>query len=231
MSRKKIILLVLSFLVVLILGAYLYAKQYVNLAWEKSEIDLTTIDLPLGFKINIFAENVKNARSITRSPEGTIFVGTKGEGNVYALRDEDGDNKAEKKWVIASGLSMPNGVAVKDGDLYVAEHNRILRYDNIETQLANPPEPVVINKDYPSETHHGWKFIDFGPDGKLYVPVGAPCNSCESEDIFNTITRINPDGSDLEIVHRGIRNTVGFTWHPTTKEIWFTDNGRDLMGK
>ena len=231
MSRKKIILIILLSLATLIGGAYFYLKQQVNLAWEKSEVDLAKIKLPDGFKIDLFATDVKNARSITHSPDGTIFVGTKGEGSVYALRDEDGDNRAEKKWVIASGLTLPNGVAVKDGDLYVAEYNRILRYDDIEKQLDNPPEPVVINDTYPSEKHHGWKFIDFGPDGKLYVPVGAPCNICESEEeIFNTITRINPDGSDLEIVHRGIRNTVGFTWHPTTKELWFTDNGRDWLG-
>lgn len=230
MNRKKIFLLSLLLLVAGIGAAYFYAKQYVNLAWKKSEIDLSTIKLPPGFKIDLFAEDVKNARSLTRSPDGTIFVGTRNEGSVYALRDEDGDNKAEKKWVIASGLTMPNGVAVKDGDLYVAEYNRILRYDDIEKQLATPPKPVVINEEYPSKKHHGWKFIDFGPDGKLYVPVGAPCNNCESEDIFNTITRINPDGSGLEIVHRGIRNTVGFTWHPTTQELWFTDNGRDMMG-
>ena len=217
-------------LVAIIVSIFFYAKQYVNLAWKKSDIDLSTIELPQGFKIDIFAEDVKNARSITRSPAGTIFVGTRGEGSVYALRDEDGDNKAEKKWIIAKDLDTPNGVAVKDGDLYVAEYNRILRYDDIENRLANPPEPVVINDSYPSKKHHGWKFIDFGPDGKLYVPVGAPCNNCESADIFNTITRINADGSDLEIVHRGIRNTVGFTWHPDTKELWFTDNGRDLMG-
>ena len=230
MTRKKIVLIsLLSIAAIIGLSAF-YLKQQVNLAWEKSEVDLSKIKLPEGFKIDLFAENVVNARSITRSPDGTIFVGTRGEGSVYALRDEDGDNKAEKRWIIATDLSMPNGVAVKDGDLYVAEHNRILRYDDIETQLANPPKPVVINDDYPSEKHHGWKFIDFGPDGKLYVPVGAPCNICESEDIFNTITRINPDGSDLEIVHRGIRNTVGFTWHPNTKELWFTDNGRDWMG-
>ena len=119
--------------------------RYVNLAWKKSEIDLSKIELPQGFKIDIFAEDVKNARSITRSPDGTIFVGTRGEGSVYALRDEDGDHKAEKKWVIATGLTLPNGVAVKDGDLYVAEYNRILRYDDIEKNLTNPPEPVVIN--------------------------------------------------------------------------------------
>ena len=231
MSRKKIILLsILSLFIIIGLAAFIYAKQYVNLAWKKSEIDLSTIKLPEGFKIDLFAEEVVNARSITRSPDGTIFVGTRGAGSVYALRDEDGDNKAEKKWVIAKDLTMPNGVAVKDGDLYVAEYNRILRFDDIEKHLDNPPEPVVINEEYPSKKHHGWKFIDFGPDGKLYVPVGAPCNNCESEDIFNTITRINPDGSGLEIVHRGIRNTVGFTWHPNTEELWFTDNGRDLMG-
>ncbi len=230
MRRKKIILFsLLSIAAIVGLSAF-YLKQQVNIAWEKSDIDLSKIKLPEGFKIELFATDVKNARSITRSPDGTIFVGTRGEGSVYALRDEDGDYKAEKRWVIATDLSMPNGVAVKDGDLYVAEHNRILRYDDIETQLANPPKPVVVNEDYPSEKHHGWKFIDFGPDGKLYVPVGAPCNICESEDIFNTITRINPDGSDIEIVHRGIRNTVGFTWHPETKELWFTDNGRDWMG-
>ena len=195
MSRKKIILVSLLLLATIIGVTVYYLKQNVNLAWEESEIDLEKIKLPTGFKIAIFAEDVKNARSITRSPDGTIFVGTKGEGSVYALRDEDGDNKAEKKWVIATGLNLPNGVAVKDGDLYVAEYNRILRYDAIEKQLANPPEPVVINDSYPSEKHHGWKFIDFGPDGNLYVPVGAPCNICESEDIFNTITRI------LSLIH------------------------------
>ena len=230
MSRKKIIWIVVFSLFALIAGTYFYAKQFVNLAWEKSEIDLTKINLPPGFKIAIFAENVKNARSITLSPNGTIFVGTRSEGSIYALRDEDGDYKAEKKWVIATDLNIPNGVAVKDDDLYVAEYNRILRFEDIEKQLANPPSPIVISESYPSKKHHGWKFIDFGPDGKLYVPVGAPCNICESEDIFNTITRINPDGSGFEIVHRGIRNTVGFTWHPNTKELWFTDNGRDLMG-
>ena len=231
MSKKKIILISLLSIAAIIGAAVFYLKQQVNIAWEKSEIDLSTIKLPEGFKIEIFAEDVKNARSITRSPDGTIFVGTRGEGSVYALRDEDGDYKAEKRWTIATDLEMPNGVAVKDGDLYVAEYNRILRYDDIEKQLDNPPKPVVINEDYPSEKHHGWKFIDFGPDGKLYVPVGAPCNICESEEeIFNTITRINPDGSDLEIVQRGVRNTVGFTWHPSTKELWFTDNGRDWLG-
>jgi glucose/arabinose dehydrogenase len=197
----------------------------------KPEVDLDKIKLPAGFEIEIFADNVTNARTMVRSPKGIIFVGTRSEGKVYAIVDEDGDNKADKQYVIAKKLTMPNGVAFKDNALYVAEYNRILRFDNIEERLTNPPKPVVINEDYPSKKHHGWKYIEFGPDGKLYVPVGAPCNICESKnEIFNTITRIDPDGSNLEIVHKGIRNTVGFTWHPQTKDLWFTDNGRDWMG-
>jgi len=126
---------------------------------------------------------------------------------------------------------MPNGVAFRDGDLYVAEVSRILKFKDIEKHLANPGEPEVVYDQFPTETHHGWKFIDFGPDGKLYVPVGAPCNICESEEeIYASISRINPDGTGLEVVQHGVRNTVGFTWHPTTKELWFTDNGRDMMG-
>lgn len=201
-----------------------YAKQFDTLPLEK-------IVLPEGFSIDVFATNVENARSMALSPKGTLFVGTRGQGDVYAIVDKNQDYKADKVYTIATGLKMPNGVAFRDGDLYVAEVNRILKYENIEKRLDNPPAPIVLNDTYPSETHHGWKYIAFGPDGKLYVPVGAPCNICESEDdIFNTITRINPDGSGREIVQRGIRNTVGFTWHPETGELWFTDNGRDWLG-
>jgi glucose/arabinose dehydrogenase len=150
---------------------------------------------------------------------------------VYAVRDTNGDHKADKRWVIASGLNSPNGVAFKDGDLYVAEISRITKYTNIEENLNNPPKPDVVTADYPTETHHGWKYIAFGPDGKLYVPVGAPCNICDSEDdIFASITSLNADGTGREIYAEGVRNTVGFTWHPETKELWFTDNGRDMMG-
>lgn len=195
------------------------------------ELPLDQIKLPEGFKIEIYAEGVKNARSMTLSPDGTLFVGTRGEGSVYALKDLDGDMKVDKIYTLAEKLKMPNGVAFKDGDLYVAEVSRILKFEDIENKLENPPTPKVLYDKYPTETHHGWKYISFGPDGKLYVPVGAPCNICESEDkIFNTITRINPDGTNMEIVHQGVRNTVGFTWHPETKEIWFTDNGRDWLG-
>lgn len=195
------------------------------------EVHLDRINLPDGFRIELYAEGVTNARAMSLSPNGTLFVGTRRDGRVYALKDTNGDNKADKKYTLMTDGNMPNGVAFKDGDLYVAEVNRILKFKDIESKLDNPGEPEVINDTYPTESHHGWKFIAFGPDDKLYVPVGAPCNICESEDeIFNTITRINPDGSGKEIVQRGVRNTVGFTWHPESKDLWFTDNGRDMMG-
>lgn len=193
-------------------------------------LPLEKIKMPAGFKIDVFAE-VENARSMAMSPSGVLYIGNRNGDKVYAVKDTDGDFKADKKWVIASGLNMPNGVAFKDGDLYVAEVSRILKYVGIESKLANPPAPVVVNDTYPDKTHHGWKYIAFGPDGKLYVPVGAPCNICESkEEIFASITRINADGSGREIFAHGVRNTVGFTWHPETKEMWFTDNGRDMLG-
>jgi len=195
-----------------------------------ANLPLNTIKLPAGFEISVFAE-VSNARSMALSPSGTLFIGNRNEDKVYAVKDTDGDFKADKRWVIASGLNMPNGVAFKDGDLYVAEVSRILKFKDIENNLSNPGVPEVIYDQYPTETHHGWKYIAFGPDGKLYVPVGAPCNICESEKpVYASITRMNADGSGMEIYASGIRNTVGFTWHPDTKALWFTDNGRDMMG-
>jgi len=198
---------------------------------ENSDFPFSTIKLPKGFKIELFAKDVVNARSMDLSPNGTLFVGTRDEGNVYALRDTNGDNKVDEKYTLLTEGNMPNGVAFKDGDLYVAEVNRILKFENIEENLQNPPKPVVVFDKYPEETHHGWKYIAFGPDEKLYVPVGAPCNVCDEEDdVYATITRLNTDGTGMEIVQNGIRNTVGFTWHPETKDLWFTDNGRDMMG-
>ncbi len=195
-----------------------------------ASLPLDKIKLPAGFSISVFAE-VDNARSLAISPNGTIFVGNRNEDKVYAIKDTDGDGKADKKWTIASGLNMPNGVAFRNGDLYVAEVNRIHKFSGIESKLDNPGKSQVIYDKYPTEAHHGWKYIAFGPDGKLYVPVGAPCNICESKDpVYASITRMNPDGTGVEVFASGIRNTVGFTWHPTTKQIWFTDNGRDMMG-
>lgn len=197
-----------------------------------NNLPLDKIKLPKGFKISIFANNINDARSLTRGDKGTIFVGNRGGGSVYAVVDNNGDNKADKTYTIASGLKMPCGVTFRNGSLYVAEVNRILRYDNIEANLANPPKPVVINDKYPTDRHHGWKFIAFGPDGKLYVPVGAPCNICERLDNpkYASITRMDPDGSNVEVFASGVRNSVGFDWHPDTKEMWFTDNGRDYLG-
>jgi glucose/arabinose dehydrogenase len=193
------------------------------------DLPLDKVRMPAGFKIEVYAE-VDNARSMAMSPSGTLFVGNRNGDKVYAVKDTDGDYKADKKWIVTSGKNMPNGVAFNDGDLYVAEVSRILKFPDIESRLGNPPQPVIVNDNYPDKTHHGWKYIAFGPDGKLYVPVGAPCNICESDEIFATITRINADGSGREIFARGVRNTVGFTWHPETNEMWFTDNGRDMMG-
>ncbi len=205
------------------------------------EIDsfLEKIILPEGFEIKIYADDVENARSMAISPSGTIFVGNRNEDNVFALKDTDGDNVIDKKYLITNKLkNMPNGVAFHDGDLYVAEVNKIWKFENIEENLSYADkfdeyleEPILISDDFPSDRHHGWKYISFGPDGKLYVPVGAPCNICESRnEIYASITRMNSDGSNREIYVKGVRNTVGFTWHPETKQLWFTDNGRDMLG-
>lgn len=199
---------------------------------EKAEVQLEKIKLQPGFKIEVWAANVPNARSMAISEEGIVFVGNRQEENVYALVDENADGKADSKFILAEGLDMPNGVAYKDGDLYVAEVSRILRFPDIKNNLSNPKFEVVYDA-YPTESHHGWKFIAFGPDGMLYVPVGAPCNICDpEEDIFASITRldVNKPGAKPEIYAHGVRNSVGFDWHPVSKELWFTDNGRDMLG-
>jgi glucose/arabinose dehydrogenase len=192
--------------------------------------NLDKIKLPDGFKISVYAE-VNKARSLCISPTGTVFVGNKDGNKVYAIVDENRDGKGDKVYTIATGMDSPNGVAFKDGNLYIATISTLYRLDNIEKNLASPPKPVVVYDKYPSDGMHGWKFIAFGPDGKLYVPVGAPCNICDKGDPYQSITRINTDGTGIEVFSRGIRNTVGFAWHPVTKELWFTDNGRDNMGE
>lgn len=189
------------------------------------------ITLPPGFHIGYYAQNVPNARSMALSPDGTLFVGTRDQGRLYAIRDANQDYVADEVMTLAEGMNSPNGVAFRDGALYVAEINRILRYDNIEASLPELPEPVVINDGYPSDFAHGWKFIRFGPDGRLYVPVGAPCNVCEIDGTpYGKITSIAADGSDYQVYADGVRNSVGFDWHPQTGVLWFTDNGRDSLG-
>lgn len=201
--------------------------------WAET-LPLQAIKLPKGFKIEVFAEGLANARSMTVSPAGNVFVGTRTDGRVYALKvnyDDENQPKVEKVYTLASGLFSPNGVAFKDGSLYVAEINKVWRFDDIENHLEKPLKPVLISKDFPSDTWHGWKFIRFGPDGKLYIPVGAPCNVCEQPDLrYASIMRMDPNGKNLEIYAKGIRNTVGFDWDPATSELWFTDNGRDNLG-
>lgn len=203
---------------------------------ELAETSLGFLETPAGFSVEVYSDQVPGARQLAVSPSGVVYVGTRktGEnGKVYAVVDEDNDLIADTVYTIASGLRMPNGVAFKDGDLYVAEVSKVLKFENIESDLSNPPTPSLITDTFPTETSHGWKYIAFGPDDKLYVPVGAPCNICNNEEenpIYASLTRMNADGSDREIVAKGIRNTVGFTWHPTTNNIWFTDNGRDWLG-
>ncbi|WP_026957111.1 PQQ-dependent sugar dehydrogenase [Algoriphagus vanfongensis] len=205
-------------------------KQDISTA--SAEVQLDKLTLPAGFQIDVWAADVPNARSLAISDKGIVFVGNRQENNVYALVDENADGKADFKFTLAEDLDMPNGVAYKDGDLYVAELSRIIRFKDIENSLGNPTYEVVYDG-YPTESHHGWKFISFGPDGMLYVPVGAPCNICKEEnEIFASITRldVNQANPQPEIYAHGVRNSVGFDWNPETGELWFTDNGRDMMG-
>jgi len=192
---------------------------------------LKQLHLPAGFTLSIYSDNIPNARSLALGDNGVVFVGTGSESTVYAVEDSDGDGTADKRHIIATDLNMPNGVAYKGGALYVAEINRIIRFDHIDQNLSNPPRPVVVYDKFPSDQHHGWKYLRFGPDNKLYTAVGAPCNICNPEKpIYGSLVRLNPDGSDFEIIARGIRNTVGFDWQPETNSLFFTDNGRDYLG-
>jgi glucose/arabinose dehydrogenase len=187
--------------------------------------------LPRGFTIAVYADSVDDARSLALGDRGTVFVGSREAGVVYALVDTNRDGRADEILHLLRGLGTPNGVAFRDGALYVAEVWRILRYDSIETRLRHPPKPVLVTDRLPREGHHGWRYVGFGPDGWLYVGSGAPCNICNPPgELFAGILRLHPDGSDLQVFARGVRNTVGFDWHPATRELWFTDNGRDWLG-
>ena len=186
---------------------------------------------PPGFHVEVFADSVENAREMALGPQGTVFVGSRTGDKVHAVVDRDGDHKADRVVVIASGLDQPNGIAIRDGALYVATASKILRFDDIERHLDSPPTPVVVRDSLPNPSAgHTWKTIAFGPDGLLYMSVGAPCNVCLPPSMVSTILRMKPDGSDLEVFAEGIRNSVGFGWHPITHEMWFTDNGRDGLG-
>ena len=198
----------------------------------RAAVALDKLRLPPGFRIELVTDAVPNARQMAlgRSADGrsTVYVGSRSAGKVYAFQIEAG--RAGPVRTVASGLEMPSGVAWRDGSLYVAAVSKILRFDGIDDRLAQPPAPAVVTDKLPGERHHGWKFIAFGPDGALYVPVGAPCNVCEPSERHAVIQRMKPDGSGLETVARGVRNSVGFDWSPVDKTLWFTENGRDMLG-
>jgi len=198
---------------------------------RQAEAPLGQLVLPAGFRAAVFAENVANARSMAIGPQGTVFVGSRTGDKVHAVVDRNGDHKADRVVVIASGLDSPNGVAIRNGALYVATASRLLRFDDIEKHLDTPPAPVTVRPDLPNpKAGHSWKFIAFGPDDLLYMSVGSTCNVCPSPPMVASIVRMKPDGSDMELFADGVRNTVGFDWHPVTRELWFTDNGRDNLG-
>jgi glucose/arabinose dehydrogenase len=201
-------------------------------------VQLAKVSLPPGFQIAVYADGVTSARQMALAPDGTVFVGTLGLfsntkiGNVYAVRDTNRDGRADEVKTILRDLNMPNGVAFRDGALYVGEQHRIVRYDNILATLDKPPAPIVV-ADMPTDpatTNHSWKYLRFGPDGKLYVPIGGPCNVCDRGDPFATILRMNADGSGREVFARGVRNSVGLAFDPVGGALWFSDNGRDMLG-
>ncbi len=189
-------------------------------------LPLGKLRLPPGFSVELVAR-VPNARGMALSPKGILYVGSRNEGTVSAVELNHGNRVT----VLATKQNMPTGVAYRDDTLYFSTVSKIYKLPKIDENLASPPKPVLLSDQFPDKEHHGWKYLGFGPDGKLYVPVGAPCNICdEDKGDFATLKRMNPDGTKIEVIARGVRNSVGFTWHPKTGELWFTDNGRDLMG-
>jgi glucose/arabinose dehydrogenase len=206
--------------------SFLILLSFLFLEDVNADVNLADIKLPPGFSIEIYAE-VPEARSLAKGGDGVVFVSNRRKDSIYAIVPAPGGRN--RVFTIDDDLSTPNGIAYFGGDLYVAEISRVLVYRNIDGRIANPPAPEKLDIDLPSKSHHGWRYIGFGPDDKLYISIGAPCNICD-EDGFARIIRMNPDGSNREIWAEGIRNSVGFTWHPETDELWFTDNGRDMLG-
>jgi glucose/arabinose dehydrogenase len=191
------------------------------------EIPVDKIKVPPGFKVSLWAHGLSNARVMTWGDKGTLFVSSRTAGNLYAVVDKGGQREVK---TLAKGLNLPNGVAFKDGTLYVAEIHRITKMVGIEDKLDNPPAMEVVYDTLPKDVPHGWKYLAFGPDGKIYFNIGAPCNICVPPDTHANISRVNPDGSGFEYFAHGVRNSVGFDWHPVTKELSFATHGRDWMG-
>ena len=192
-----------------------------------AEIPVGKLKAPPGFKIELWASGINNARVMTWGDKGTLFVSSRVAGNVYAVVDKGGSREVK---VIAKGLNLPNGVAFRDGTLYIAEVSRISKMAGIEDKLESPPEMVTVYDTLPKDLPHGWKYLAFGPDGKLYFNIGAPCNICLPPDTHANISRVGADGTGFEYVAHGVRNSVGFDWHPVTKELYFATHGRDWLG-
>jgi glucose/arabinose dehydrogenase len=198
------------------------------IAAAADKLPVAKLKVPPGFNIEVYAAGMANARSMAEGDKGTVFVGTRLVGNVYAIANKDGQRSVK---TLASGLYRPNGVAFKNGTLYIAELSKVSKIDKVEDNLENSPKPTMIYDNLPKDEAHGWKFIAIGPDNKLYVPVGQPGNNVLHSDAHGQIRRLNLDGSGAEVIARGVRNTVGFDWHPETKHLYFTDNGRDWMSE
>jgi glucose/arabinose dehydrogenase len=196
-------------------------------ATPAADIPLANYKLPPGFKAEIWATGVVGGRAMTRGDSGKIYVGTRGIGRVYEITDSGGQRSVR---VVVDKLTQPAGVTLRGGSLYVFAIDKVLRYDGIESNPNAQPVDMTAAFKLPKEQHHNWKYVAFGPDGKLYVPFGAPCNICTVTDEYAQIRRYNADGSGMEVIARGVRNTQGFAWHPETREMWFTDHGRDWMG-
>jgi glucose/arabinose dehydrogenase len=230
MRRSRAVVGVLLVVVVTAVVVGCRYRGYFAGLLPSAAVEVGDLGLPPGFRIAVYAD-VPNARQMALGPDGVVFVGSRSAGKVYGVVDRDGDHRAEAVHVLASGLNNPSGVAFRDGALYVAAVSRILRFRDVARDLTRPPGPEVVSEAFPTDAHHGWKFIAFGPDGRLYVPVGAPCNVCApAGPLYATITRLALDGGRPEIVARGVRNTVGFDFQPGTGTLWFTDNGRDWLG-
>jgi len=195
---------------------------------DADKLPTAKLKVPSGFNIEVYASGVANAREMALGDKGTVFVGSRLLDKVSAIVDKDGKRTVK---VLASGLYRPNGVAFKDGTLYIAELSKVSKIDKVEDVMDNPPKPTVIYDNLPKDEAHGWKFIAIGPDNKLYIEVGQPGNNVLHDDAHGQIRRINLDGSGAEVVAKGVRHSVGFDWHPETKQLYFTDNGRDWMSE
>jgi glucose/arabinose dehydrogenase len=198
-----------------------------NTETPASEIPVSKLKVPKGFKVEIWATGTPGGRAMARGDKGKIYLGTRGIGRVYEVTDQGGQRTSR---VVVDKLTQPAGVAFQDGSLYVMAIDKVLRFDGIEDNPNAQPVDMTDKFALPPLQHHNWKYIAFGPDKKLYVPFGAPCNICEPPPEYSQIRRYNADGSGMEVLGRGMRNSLGFDWHPKTGELWFVDQGRDWMG-